>query len=71
MSCSIDHSGNLPKSKISALEDSQSNFWRHKCAGCAYEMGRADAGEAEKRLRIRVRQLQDEVDALKAKLVNR
>lgn len=56
MSCSKDHSGNIPKAKISALEDSQSNFWRHKCAGCAYEMGRADAAEAEDRLRTRVRQ---------------
>ncbi len=71
MACSIDHSGNLPKSKISALQDSQSNFWRHKCAGCAYEMGRRDASEAEDRLRARVRQLQEEVDELKAKLAKR
>lgn len=71
MSCSKDHSGNIPKAKISALEDSQSNFWRHKCAGCAYEMGRRDAGEAEDRLRARVRQLQEEVDELKAKLAKR
>jgi hypothetical protein len=66
MACTKDHSGNLPKAKIEALGDSQRDFWRHKCAGCAYEMGRADAGIAEERLRERVRALQAEVDRLRA-----
>jgi len=66
MSCDKDHVGNLPRPAIQALEDSQAGFWRHKCAGCAYEMGRADAGQAETRLRARVRELMHEVDMLRA-----
>ena len=66
MSCQKDHADRLPKSAISALHDSQAGFWRHKCAGCAYEMGRKDAGDAEERLRKRVQELTDQVDKLKA-----
>jgi hypothetical protein len=71
LACSRDHTGSLPRAAIEALEDSQAAFWRHKCAGCAYEMGRRDAGQAETRLRDRVRELQDEVDRLKAELMRR
>jgi hypothetical protein len=68
MACTHDHSGNLPKAKIEALEDSQRDFWRHKCAGCAYEMGRADASTAEANLRRRVQELQARVEQLEAEL---
>lgn len=68
MACNIEHSGNIPKGKIEALEDSQRGFWRHKCAGCAYEMGRADATAAEDRLRNRVRELEAKVRELEAQL---
>lgn len=68
MACSNDHSGNLPRPRIEALEDSQRDFWRHKCAGCAYEMGRADAAVSEENLRKRVRELMAENDGLKAQL---
>lgn len=68
MACTKDHSGNLPKAKIEALEDSQRDFWRHKCAGCAYEIGRADAGVAEANLRRRLHELQAEVDRLRTEL---
>lgn len=68
MACIKDHSGNLPRAKIEALKDSQRDFWRHKCAGCAYEMGRADAGTAEENLRKRVQELQARVDQLEAQL---
>lgn len=64
MACTRDHSGNLPKRRIEALQDSQRDFWRHKCAGCAYEMGRADAMTAENNLRQRVRELEDKLSAL-------
>lgn len=67
MACSNDHSGNLPKARIEALSDSQRDFWRHKCAGCAYEMGRADAVTAEANLRRRVKELQAKVDELMAR----
>lgn len=67
MACTKDHTGDLPKAQIFALQDSQSSFWRHKCAGCAYEMGRADAGAAEERLRVRVRELQARIDELEAR----
>ena len=65
MACKIDHTGNIPRTPIESLHESQAGFWRHKCAGCAYEMGRKDAGAAEERLRKRVRELQDELDRLK------
>lgn len=68
MSCQKDHGDKLPKAAITVLEDSQAGFWRHKCAGCAYEMGRKDAGDAEGRLRKRVQELTDQVDKLKAQL---
>jgi len=70
MACTKDHSGNLPKPRIEALQDSQRDFWRHKCAGCAYEMGRADAAGAEANLRRRVQELQARVDKLEAQLGN-
>lgn len=66
MSCIKDHSGSIPR-KVEKLEDSQRDFWRHKCAGCAYEMGRADAAAAEERLRERVRALEEELRLLKRK----
>jgi hypothetical protein len=69
MACKKDHSGSIPRKPIEALEESQAGFWRHRCAGCAYELGRKDAGEAEERLRNRVRELQDELDRLQAKSV--
>lgn len=68
MACTIDHGGRLPRPRIEALEDSQREFWRHKCAGCAYEMGRADASVAEENLRRRVRELTAEVDRLTGEL---
>lgn len=68
MACGRDHTGSIPEKGIKALEDSQAGFWRHKCAGCAYELGKRDAGEAAERLRARVRDLTDEVAALKREL---
>lgn len=49
MTCEKDHSGDLPRGPIIALEESQAGFWRHKCAGCAYEMGKRDAGDTADR----------------------
>lgn len=68
MACGKDHTGNIPEKPIKDLEESQAGFWRHKCAGCAYEMGKRDAGEAAERLRTRVRELTDEVAKLKREL---
>jgi hypothetical protein len=71
MACTVDHSGQLPRPRIEALDDSQRDFWRHKCAGCAYEMGRADATKAEASLRERVRELKAEVDRLTEEIRSR
>ena len=68
MACDMDHTGNLPRPKIEALENSQRDFWRHKCAGCAYEMGRADAGVTEDNLRRRVQQLHARVEELEGQI---
>lgn len=65
MACDKDHAGSIPEKAIKGLQDSQAGFWRHKCAGCAYEMGKRDAAASEERLRTRVRELMDEVEKLK------
>jgi hypothetical protein len=51
------------------LPASQANFagQRHRCAVCAYELGRAHAQESEERLRQRVRDLTAELSVLKKK----
>lgn len=58
----------VPKKDIERLPKSQAAEGRHKCALCAYELGRQQAGEAEPRLRERVRTLVAEVDGLKKTL---
>jgi hypothetical protein len=60
MACSIDHTDEIPAA-IGTLPESQAGFWRHRCAGCAYLLGRRHAGEAEARLRERVRRLEAQV----------
>ena len=65
--CDKDHA-TVPKKDIESLPHSQADVGRHRCALCAYELGRQHAGEAEQRLRGRVRELVAEVDALKRKI---
>ncbi len=66
-SCNNSHY-TVPKKDIERLPHSQPAEGRHKCALCAYELGRQQAGEAEQRLRERVRSLVVEVDALQRKI---
>ncbi len=61
--CTSDHAGDLPR-QFDELPPSQAARWRHKCAGCAYELGRRHAEEAEDRLRSRVRELVQKVKDL-------
>jgi len=60
--CSVDHSGDLPAS-FNHLPESQGGAGRHKCAACAYELGRSEAAAAEERLREQVRKLRAQLDA--------
>lgn len=64
MACSIDHE--LP-GDFSRLPESQAGKGRHICAGCAYDLGRRPAAEAEERLRERVRTLSARVKELEGK----
>jgi hypothetical protein len=48
--CERDHAEEIPVA-VAALPESQAAFWRHKCAGCAYLLGKQDA-QAEADLRI-------------------
>lgn len=57
MTCGKDHAGEIPLA-IKDLHDSQAGFWRHRCAGCAYLLGRKHAEESENRLRARIRELE-------------
>jgi hypothetical protein len=61
--CTSDHSDVLP-AEFNDLPESQAARWRHVCAGCAYELGRSHAAEAEERLRQRVRDLMTKVKEL-------
>jgi hypothetical protein len=61
--CTSDHSDVLP-AEFNQLPESQAARWRHVCAGCAYELGRRHAAEAEERLRQRVRDLTAKVKEL-------
>ncbi len=61
MACSIDHE--LP-ADVSRLPESQAGKGRHICVGCAYDLGRRHAAEAEERLRERVRTLAARVKEL-------
>lgn len=67
MPCTRDHDVDLPRA-VGALDDSDHGFWNHKCAGCAYQMGRADAALSEERLRTQVRELEAKVVELEAQL---
>ncbi len=64
--CSKSHDGELPSS-FKDLPESQGGVGRHKCAACAFDLGRAEGQAAEERLRERVRKLDAEVKALKAR----
>lgn len=63
--CSIDHGGGKMPAAFNNLPESQAGVGRHKCPACAYELGRTEATAAEERLRVRVRELQAEVAALR------
>lgn len=65
--CSTNHTAHLP-SEFDGLPASQADKWRHKCAGCAYDLGRRHAAEAEERLRTRVRELQGRLKQLQEEL---
>ena len=67
MPCTRNHDADLPRA-VAALDDSDHGFWNHKCAGCAYEMGRADAALSEERLRSQVRELEAKVEELETQL---
>ena len=66
-SCTKNHTGDLP-AEFERLPESQASRWRHICAGCAYDLGRRHAEEAEQRLRARVRELTARVKELEAGL---
>ena len=57
MACAINHAGEIPQ-EISELPESQAGFWRHRCAGCAYMLGRQHAFPKEENLRRRVNELE-------------
>jgi len=63
MSCYIEHE--YP-GDFSRLPESQAGKGRHVCPGCAYDLGRRHAAEAEERLRERVRALTAKVKELES-----
>jgi hypothetical protein len=60
----------LPKS-FDGLLESQGGKGRHKCAACAYDLGRKESADAEERLRKRVRELDARVKELEAEIKKR
>jgi hypothetical protein len=63
MSCYVEHE--LP-AEFAKLPESQAAKARRVCAGCAYDLGRKHAADAEERLRERVRALTARVKELEA-----
>jgi uncharacterized protein with PIN domain len=61
--CSTHHGADLPVD-FDRLPQSQAARWRHRCAACAYALGRRHREEVEERLRARVRELTAKVQAL-------
>jgi hypothetical protein len=39
LTCTKAHNEERMANELSALRESQSKVWRHKCAACAYEKG--------------------------------
>ena len=70
MACIQDHTGNLPRPRVEDVENWRRDFWRHKCAECAYEMGPADSGFSEANVRRRAQELQARVDTREAQIKN-
>jgi uncharacterized protein with PIN domain len=62
--CVEDHINHLP-AEFNKLPESQAARWRHRCAACAYDLGRRHSEEVEERLRGRVRELSARVAELK------
>lgn len=50
------------------LPESQAKRWRHICAACAYDLGRADAVRVEANLRERVRVLTADLETARREL---
>lgn len=65
--CSTDHTGGSLPASFGNLPESQGGVGRHKCAACAYELGRNEAAAAEERLRERLRELKARVKELEAR----
>jgi hypothetical protein len=65
--CSGHPAGDIPN-EIRHLPESQAGHWRHKCAACAYLLGRRDAATTEENLRKRVRELTEQVRMLQKQL---
>lgn len=59
--------GSIPL-EVGKLPESQADFWRHKCAACAYLLGTRHAAQTEENLRNRVRTLDARVAELEALL---
>ena len=59
--------GSIPAA-IGNLPNSQADIWRHKCAACAYLLGREHGAQSEENLRNRVRSLTEQVRALEKEL---
>ena len=66
MPCGKNHSGEIPK-EIGDLPESQAEFWRHKCAGCAYLRGHRDGSAAEDQLRRRVQELEKRIQEIEGR----
>jgi hypothetical protein len=60
--CSEEHEVVLPKD-IASLPASQRSWWRHVCAGCAYELGRQTTEEI---LIKQVQELKAEIERLQS-----
>ncbi len=69
--CERDHTGEIPQHVLDALPENQGHPVRHRCAACAFEVGRNEAAEEVRKLAEQLKALTEENTALKAQVVQR
>ncbi len=66
--CELDHTGELPQELVETLPLNQGHPVRHRCAACAYAAGLQEGAKDAGALAVRVRELTEENEQLRAKL---
>lgn len=69
--CEHDHIGDVPQAVLDSLPENQGSPVRHRCAACAYAAGLKEGARDAETLAIRVRELTEENERLRAEVAGR